>query len=208
MKEGEVKQVSDLDMLLQKNRLKKLILLDDNILSHLKSNDFLEEMVKRNIEVNFNQTLDIRLIDKEKAKLIKRIRCSNVKFTRRVYHFSLNDIRNLDLIRSKYQQLKFTLGDNVEFICMYGYNTNLADDLERFRFLRPLGAHTRRGYRDAVPGLEPARVRGGALAARRRRAARRVLRAAARRLAPREGRHSLPAAPGAAGDLNLRLGIG
>ncbi len=137
VKEGRVKQVSDLDALLQ-NRLGKLILLDDNILSHPNCNFFLEEMVKRNIEVNFNQTLDIRLIDKEKAKLLKRIRPSNVRFTRRVYHFSLNDTGNLDLVRRKYQQLKFTHSDNVEFICMYGYNTTLANDLERFRFLRSL----------------------------------------------------------------------
>jgi hypothetical protein len=137
VKEGKVKQVSDLDTLLQ-NRLKKLILLDDNILSHPKANFFLEEMVKRNIEINFNQTLDIRLIDKEKANLLKRIRSSNARFTRRVYHFSLNDTGNLDLVRRKYQQLKFTPSDNVGFICMYGYNTTLANDLERFRFLRSL----------------------------------------------------------------------
>ena len=30
--------------------------------------------------------------------------------------------------------LRFTAQDNVEFICMYGFNTNLAEDVERFRF--------------------------------------------------------------------------
>jgi len=28
--------------------------------------------------------------------------------------------------------------DNVEFICMYGFNTTLAEDVDRFRFLRSL----------------------------------------------------------------------
>jgi len=28
--------------------------------------------------------------------------------------------------------------DNVEFVCMYGFNTSLADDVKRFRFLRSL----------------------------------------------------------------------
>ena len=156
VKEGSVKQVSDLGILLQ-NGLERLILLDDNILSHPNANFFLEEMVKRGIEVNFNQTLDIRLIDKEKAKLLKRIRSSNVKFTRRVYHFSLNDTEKLDLVRRKYEQLRFAPSDNVEFICMYGYNTTLANDLKRFRFLRSLpGAYVFvQRYRPILKGPQP-----------------------------------------------------
>ena len=31
-----------------------------------------------------------------------------------------------------------TSSDNVEFVCMYGFNTTLAEDIERFRFLRSL----------------------------------------------------------------------
>ena len=156
VKEGKIRQVSDIDTLLQ-NRLKKLILLDDNLLSHPKSNSFLKEMLKRDIQVNFNQTLDIRLIDKEKAELLRRIRCSNVKFSRRVYYFSLNDARNLELVRRNYHQLKFTHSDNVEFICMYGYNTTLADDLKRFRFLRSLpGAYVFvQLYRPILGGQQP-----------------------------------------------------
>jgi hypothetical protein len=34
--------------------------------------------------------------------------------------------------------LRFTPQDNVEFICMYGFNTTLAEDVARFRFLRSL----------------------------------------------------------------------
>lgn len=98
----------------------------------------LSQIPKRNLQVNFNQTLDIHLLDKEKANILKLIYCSNVKFTRRVYHFSLNDARNLDQVRSKYNLLDFTPRDNVEFICMYGYKTTLAEDVERFSFLRSL----------------------------------------------------------------------
>jgi hypothetical protein len=95
-------------------------------------------MARRNLQVNFNQTLDIRLLDKKKSRLLRRIRCSNSRFTRQMYHFSLNDTVNLDLVRRKYRQLGYTPKDNVEFICMYGYNTTLAEDVERFRFLRSL----------------------------------------------------------------------
>jgi hypothetical protein len=41
-------------------------------------------------------------------------------------------------LRTKYQLFNFTSKDNVEFICMDGYKTTLAQDLQRFKFLRSL----------------------------------------------------------------------
>ncbi|MBI4679376.1 MAG: hypothetical protein HY748_17510 [Elusimicrobia bacterium] len=156
VKEGRPRQVADLDDLLQ-NRFRKLILLDDNILAHPRSGELLEDMARRDIEVNFNQTLDLRLLDKEKAGLLRRIRCSNVRFTRSVRHFSLNDTLHLDLVRRRYAQIGFGRDDNVEFICMYGYNTALAEDVERFRFLRSLpGAYVFvQRYQPHIEGAEP-----------------------------------------------------
>jgi len=136
-KEGKPRQVSDLDALTGPHK-KKLILLDDNILAHPNSHELLQAMASKNLQVNFNQTLDINLVDKEKAELIRAINCSNVKFTRRMYHFSLNDTCDLPELRQKYALFRFEPRDNVEFICMYGFNTTLVQDLERFRFLRSL----------------------------------------------------------------------
>jgi hypothetical protein len=134
---GKIRQANTLDDILQGDR-KKVILLDDNILAHSKAGNFLEEMARRNLQVNFTQTLDIRFLDREMASLLRRVRCSNTRFTRTVYHFSLNDTQHLDQVRTKYQLMKFSPGENVEFICMYGYNTTLAQDVERFRFLKYL----------------------------------------------------------------------
>ncbi len=44
----------------------------------------------------------------------------------------------MDQVRRNYQLFGFTSKDNVEFLCMYGYNTTLEEDVERFRFLRGL----------------------------------------------------------------------
>ena len=151
-KEGKTRQVSDLDSLL-KIGCRKLILLDDNILSHPMATDFLEQMVRGNLQVNFTQTLDLRLLDRERARMLKRVHSSNLNFTRRVYHFSLNDNRNLDQVRRKYNMLNFTSRDNVEFICMYGYNTTLAEDVDRFSFLRSLpGAYVFVQEYQRIPG--------------------------------------------------------
>ncbi len=151
VKEGRPRRVMDLDGLTRGRN--KLILLDDNILASPGCEELLEEMARKKIRVNFNQTLDLSLMDAEKARLLKSIQACNVRFTRRVYHFSLNDTRNLDLLRGKYQLLNFSCRDNVEFICMYGYNTTLAQDLERFRFLRSLpGAYVFVQKYQPIPG--------------------------------------------------------
>jgi hypothetical protein len=151
VKEGPPRQVSDLDTLLQGRR--KLILLDDNLLAHPLALELLEQMASRELAVNFNQTLDVRLLTPESAGLLRRIRGSNATFTRRVHCFSLNDTRELELVRERYALLQTTGRDNVEFVCMYGFNTSLADDVKRFRFLRSLpGAYVFMQRYQPVPG--------------------------------------------------------
>ena len=65
IKEGPPRQASDLDGLLQGRR--KLILLDDNLLAHPGALRLIEELVRRGVAVNFNQTLDLRLLTPEAA---------------------------------------------------------------------------------------------------------------------------------------------
>ena len=155
VKEGKPRQVNDLETLTAGRR--KLMLLDDNILAHPQCNELLKEMVQKKLWVNFNQTLDINLVDEEKAVLIRKIQCCNVRFTRTVYHFSLNDCSNMETVSEKYDHFKFNSRDNVEFICMYGYNTTLAQDVERFRFLRSLpGAYVFvQQYQPIISGPQP-----------------------------------------------------
>lgn len=136
VKEGPPRQVSDLDGLLQGRR--KLILLDDNLLAHPDALRLIEELVRRGLSVNFNQTLDLRLLTPEAAALLRRLHCANSTFTRRNLYFSLNDTRHLELMRERYALLQARPKDNVAFVCMYGFNTTLAEDVARFRFLRSL----------------------------------------------------------------------
>ncbi|MBT8339145.1 MAG: radical SAM protein [Desulfatitalea sp.] len=136
-KEGHPRKVNSIRSLVDKNR-KKVILLDDNLLSHPEATDILKEIASLNLKVNFTQSLDMRYLNQAKAELLKKIDCMNTKFTRPNHYFSLNDNKRFKTIRQKYQMLGFTYRDNVEFICMYGFNTTLAQDLERIRFLRSL----------------------------------------------------------------------
>ena len=155
VKEGTPRQVSDLETLLQGRQ--KLSLLDDNLLAHPSALELLQEIARRDLAVNFNQTLDVRRLTAESAWLLRRIRCSNPAFTRRNYYFSLNDARHLELVRERYALLQTNGRDNSEFVCMYGFNTSLAEDVKRFRFLRSLpGAYVfMQRYRPVPGGPEP-----------------------------------------------------
>ncbi len=130
---------------------------DDNLLAHPDAIGLLEEMVRRRLEVNFNQTLDLTRLTPEAADLLRRIPSANAEFKRRVYYFSLNNARRLDLMRRRYALLGMSPSDNVEFICMYGFDTTLAEDVERFRFLRSLpGAYVFvQRYRPIPGGPQP-----------------------------------------------------
>lgn len=156
-KEGPPRRVGDLDTLLQGR--KKLILLDDNLLAHADALELLEAMARRGLQVNFNQTLDLRRLTPEAAGLLRRIASTNATFTRRTYYFSLNNARGLDLLRRRYALLQPRPSDNIEFVCMYGFNTTLAEDVERFRFLRSLpGAYVFVQRYQPIPGGPPANL--------------------------------------------------
>jgi len=155
VKEGKTRQVSDLDDLLQ-NR-SKVILLDDNILSHPNADQLLEEMAQKNISVNFTQSLDLMLITKKRARMLRRIKCQNTKFTRSNYYFSLNNTDHFNVLRRNYGYFQFKPSENVEFIYMYGYNTTLREDIERLKFIKSLTAAYvfTQEYKPCLNGLPP-----------------------------------------------------
>ena len=52
---------------------KRVLLLDNNVLAYSKHNELLRELVQSDKKIDFNQGLDIRLITKENARMIKKI---------------------------------------------------------------------------------------------------------------------------------------
>jgi hypothetical protein len=137
-KEGALKQVSTLDDIVPPG-FKKLVLLDNNLLAYPGAVNILKEIAKRKLQVNFNQTLDIRYLTPESAKLLAELDSRNYSFSKSMYYFSLNSSALIPLAAEKMKLLKGTRRHEIMFICMYGYNTTLSDDIERFSFLQKLG---------------------------------------------------------------------
>jgi len=138
VKEGPLRMAARIDDILPPGR-KKLVLLDDNLLAYPEVNAILREMIDKNLQVNFNQTLDIRYLDPENARLLQMTDSRNYTFTKRMYYFGMNSSGLIPVVEEKIRLLNRLRRSEIMFICMYGYNTTLSDDIKRFSFLQRLG---------------------------------------------------------------------
>lgn len=72
---------------------RKIVLLDNNLLASPNWKETLSELGKENVEVDFNQGLDIRLLDDEKVSFLKGLRT-------RVLRFAFDDIAYEKAVRT------------------------------------------------------------------------------------------------------------
>jgi len=137
-KEGSVKlQTGGFDDFMPPGQ-KNLMLLDDNLLAYPGVETLLDEMVRRRYAVNFNQTLDIAYLTPEKYALLRRIDYRNARFTRSRIYFSCNHCGTVRRFFERKEMLRGFGQDAVCVVCIYGFDTSLAQDYERWMMLRRL----------------------------------------------------------------------
>jgi hypothetical protein len=139
-KEGKIKDHASIKEFLAPYH-NKLIILDNNFLQSPKCIENLEFIIKWKLRVNFNQGLDIRLIDDEVAELLSKVRFFNHNFTARQLHFAwdipqIEDqvIKGIEILGKhgiKPKQLMFYM------LC--GFNTSFEEDYHRFEVLSKMG---------------------------------------------------------------------
>lgn len=137
-KEGRIKlRASSFDDFVPRDQ-RNVLLLDDNLLSFDGVHSLLQEMIDRDYAVNFSQTLDIAYLDETKFELLRRIDTRNARFTKRMIYFSLNFPPTVRLFRERRDLLKGFGKDAVAVVCLFGFDTTLQQDYERFLCLRQL----------------------------------------------------------------------
>jgi len=122
-------------------RFRKVILLDNNFLASPNWYENLSKIIFWRLMVNFSQGLDIRLIDRENAGLLRMTRFYNWHFTDRVLHFAF-DLPDMEPeVREGIAVLKKAgiKPRELMFYMLCGYNTSFEEDMHRFRVLRELG---------------------------------------------------------------------
>lgn len=118
------------------NGWNKVMLLDDNLLSAANVIDLLNEMVARELRVNFSQTLDIAYLTEDIYRVLANVASRNARFTRKRIYFSCNHPGTIKQFEKRRDMLKSFGEDGVSVVAMYGFDTSLSQDFARWRMFQ------------------------------------------------------------------------
>ena len=115
---------------------KRIVLCDPNILACKDSGELLAQLAESRARVNFNQGLDIRLVNEKNLSLLQKIRADNV-------HFAFDRYQDWDIIVPKMRMVKEVTGWNRNrgrpgVYVLVNYDTTTEQDLERIYLCRSL----------------------------------------------------------------------
>jgi hypothetical protein len=118
------------------NGQKKIVLCDPNILACREHPDLLRQLIDSRAKVNFNQGLDIRLVNDRNMELLKQIRLDCI-------HFAFDRWQDKDIIEPKLRDFAKKTGFNrnkgkVMVYILTNFDTTLEQDLYRIQLCREL----------------------------------------------------------------------
>lgn len=132
-KEGSIKAVADIYEFWNPDH-KHLVILDNNILAlpeHFRH--IANQINDEGLTVDFNQGLDIRLVDESNARILATLRLQPE------IRFSWDDIKTEPQIRKGLEILKDAGIKRAFWYVLVGYNSIIEDDLYRLNVLKSLG---------------------------------------------------------------------
>ena len=115
---------------------KKIVLCDPNILACPDHMDLLRQLADSKAKVNFNQGIDIRLINDRNMEMLKRIRLESI-------HFAFDRWQDKDIIEPKLRAFAEQTGydrhkGSVMVYILTNFDTTLEQDLYRIQLCREL----------------------------------------------------------------------
>ena len=121
---------------------KKVILLDNNFQASPKWRENLEHLIEKKVKVNFNQGLDIRLMNEKFTETLSKVHYSNWKFTIRQLHFGFDRMNmKKDVLRGvRILEDHGIPMRHVTFYILVGFDTTIEQALERVQTVVELGA--------------------------------------------------------------------
>lgn len=118
------------------NGQKNIVLCDPNILACSDHMDLLRQLADSGAKVNFNQGLDIRLINDKNLELLKKIRLDSI-------HFAFDRWQDKDIIEPRLRAFAEKTGynrgkGNVTVYILCNYDTTIEQDMYRIQLCREL----------------------------------------------------------------------
>jgi len=115
----------------------KIVLFDNNLLAARSWLDTCQWIQDQGLKVCFNQGLDARLIDEEKAKVLSEMEAYNLHFNSRTFYFSWDlMVAEQEVLRGLHEVIE--AGVNPRSLMIYmlvGFNTTHEQDYYRFQKL-------------------------------------------------------------------------
>lgn len=120
----------------------EIILLDNNFLSSPRWRENLAFIKAHNLKVNFNQGLDIRLVNREIAGLLAETKSFDWKFGMRGFYFAFDSMAVEPSVCKGVRLLEDAgiKARSLMFYILVGYNTTQEEDLHRIEKIKELGA--------------------------------------------------------------------
>lgn len=116
------------------NGQKNIEIMDPNLLACSDWENLLNQLINSNAYVNLNQGIDIRLMTKEKQKMLNQIKTKRLHFA----WDNVNDINTFEMLK-KYRK-GFNLSDRQLLVyCLVNFNSTFEQDLDRVYKLRNNG---------------------------------------------------------------------
>lgn len=115
---------------------KKIMLCDPNILACPDHMELLQQLVDSKARVNFNQGIDIRLVNDRNIELLKKIKLDGI-------HFAFDRWQDKDIIEPKLREFAKKTGfnrgkGNVMVYILTNFDTTLEQDIYRIQLCREL----------------------------------------------------------------------
>ena len=114
---------------------KNIVLLDPNITACRDWKPLFQQLIDSNAWIDFSQGLDIRLMDREKIKMLRQMKIKQV-------HFAWDRYEDKKEILPNFKEFKELTGWDKRKLSVYvlvNFNTTIEQDLERIYILRDLG---------------------------------------------------------------------
>lgn len=115
---------------------KNIVLCDPNILACPEHEELLQQLIDSNAKIEFNQGLDIRLINEKNIELLKKIKLKKI-------HFAFDRWKDKEIIEKNLKKFKEVTGydksrGGVMVYILVNYDTTLEQDLYRIQLCREL----------------------------------------------------------------------
>ncbi|GAH56801.1 unnamed protein product, partial [marine sediment metagenome] len=129
VKEGQIKPWSRIYEFWDR-RHRKIVLLDNNLLAAPNWRQTMEDLLAEELEVDFNQGLDIRLLNEENLNYLKRVKAKELRF-------AFDHIGNEKAVREGIELLLANgLGSRkLSFYFLYGFPVIQQECVERLKIL-------------------------------------------------------------------------